>query len=268
MSRVKSHPARTCKYGASRDLAVRVVMLLLPVYRLLPSLRTLLSLMYTLRSSLSTYPFPSVDVPVPRPINLSLSCHFLTSILFPLISTLIQSTMRSLRKRHSWPPLRRPRVLYAKEKIDDDPFAYFIPPAEDRDIFTESYLAAGIASRQRSRSLSPTPVYRKSHAKISTTKSPTLRLKKWIERMERYYFHRSPPSPQPQVPIIEVREPKQWETVSPSIRGRRDFRSSSHNRISQTIRTPPRKPRVWREPSEGIWTVVEEGEDVGLGISV
>ncbi len=174
--------------------------------------------------------------------------------------------MRSLRKRHSWPPLRRSRAIYVNERIDDDPFAYFISPAEDRDIFTESYLTAGIANRQRSRSLSPIPIRRKPHAKSSAAKSPTLRLKQWIERMERYYFHRSPPSPQPQIPIIEVREPKQWETVSPPIRGRRDFRSSSHDRISQTVRTPPRKPRVWREPSEDIWTVFEEGEEVGLGI--
>ena len=175
--------------------------------------------------------------------------------------------MRPLRKRHSWPPLRKPRALFAGENLDDDPFAYFISPAQDRDIFTENYLTAGIASRQRSRSLSPGTSRRKSHTKLSTSKSPTLRLKKWIERMEKYYFHHSAPGPQPQTPIIEIREPKQTEKPSSPIRGRRDVRSSTYNRVSQTVRTPPRKPRVWREPSESIWTVVEEGEEIGLGIS-
>ena len=179
----------------------------------------------------------------------------------------IQPAMRSLRKRHSWPPLRKPRAFYIKEKIDDDPFCYFISPVEDRTIFTESYLTAGIASRQRPRSLSPVPARRISQTKFSATKSPTLRLKKWIERMEKYYFNRSSPSLQPQAPIIEVREPKQADTGSPTVRGRPDVRSSSHSRISQTLGTPPRKPRVWRKPSEDIWTVVEEGEEVGLGIS-
>ena len=175
--------------------------------------------------------------------------------------------MRSLKKRHSWPPLRKPRAFYANELIDDDPFAYFISPAEDRDLFTESYLTAGIANTQRPRSLSPTPVSRKPNTKLSTNKSPTLRLKRWIERMEIYYFHRSPPGPQPQSPDIEVREPKQLRVSSLPARGRRDFRSSSHDRISQTVRTPPRKPRVWRQPSADIYTVFEDGEEVGLGIS-
>ena len=175
--------------------------------------------------------------------------------------------MHSLRKRHSWPPLRKPRAFYANRVIDDDPFAYFISPAEDRDLFTENYLTAGIASTQRPRSLSPMPVSRKSHPKLSTGKSPTLRLKRWIERMEMYYFHRSPPDPQALNPITELREPKQFKVVSPPVRGRRDFRSSSCDRISQTVRTPPRKPRVWRQPSEDIYTVFEEGEEVGLGIS-
>ena len=175
--------------------------------------------------------------------------------------------MRALRKRHSWPPLRKPRAFYTGERIDNDPFAYFISPAEDRDIFTESYLTAGITSKQRPRSLSPTTVRLKPHNKLPTHKSPTLRLKKWIERMEKYYFHRSPSSPQAQGPIIVVREPKQPDPVSPPVRGRRDSRSKSHDRNPQAVRTPPRKPRVWRQPSEDIWTVVEEREDVGLGIS-
>ena len=175
--------------------------------------------------------------------------------------------MRSLKNRHSWPPLRKPRAFYAHEVIDDDPFAYFISPAEDRDLFTESYLTAGIASRQRPRSLSPMPARQRLHPKQSCSKSPTLRLKRWIERMEMYYFNRSPPDPQPKPPIIEVREPKQLKLLSPPVRGRRDFRSTSHDRMSQAARTPPRKSRVWRQPSEDIYTVFEEGEEVGLGIS-
>ncbi len=71
------------------------------------------------------------------------------------------------------------------------------------------------------------------------------------------------PSPDP---------PKPLETVQPSsppVRGRRDFRTSSRQRVGNNGRSKPRRPRVWREPSKDIWPVSEEGEEeMGLGIMV
>ncbi|KAL2047386.1 hypothetical protein N7G274_001407 [Stereocaulon virgatum] len=178
--------------------------------------------------------------------------------------------MRTLRKRHSWPPLRKPRSFYINESIDEDPFSYFISPAEDRDVFINSHLTAGINDKRRSRSLSPAKHKTiTSLAAAAAASSPTAKLKRWIERMELRCFRRSSamcerpmPSPNPQQP------PEIVQTVSPPVRGRRDIRSSSRQRVNHNMRSHSRRPRVWREPSKDIWPVAEEGDGIGLGISV
>lgn len=176
--------------------------------------------------------------------------------------------MRTLRKRHSWPPLRKPRAFYFDEAIDQDPFAYFISPADERDVFVNSHLAADIGRKKRPRSLSP--FRRNSFTLLSAATagtSPTAKLRRWIERMELRCFRRSPSSvkelmPSPDPPeLLEIAQ-----TVSPPLRGRRNVRISSNNRVTPTTRSRPRRPRVWREPSKDIWPVAEEGEDIGLGI--
>ncbi|CAF9942935.1 MAG: hypothetical protein ALECFALPRED_010267 [Alectoria fallacina] len=176
--------------------------------------------------------------------------------------------MRTLRKRHSWPPLRKPRALYFDEAVDQDPFAYFISPADERHVFVNSHLAADIDKKKRPRSLSP--IRRNSFTLLSastTTTSPTAKLKRWIERMELRCFRRSPssfdnPRPSPDPPEV----PETAQTNSPQLRGRGDVRISSSNRVTPNARSRPRRPRVWREPSKDIWSVAEEGEEVGLGI--
>lgn len=178
--------------------------------------------------------------------------------------------MRTLRKRHSWPPLRQPRASYFKESIDSDPFAYFISPAEDKDIFINSHLTAGITDGRRSRSLSPARHnVRTVLSEVTAASSPTAKLKRWIERMELRCFRWSPriserpmPSPDPPRPSETV------APVSPPVRGRRDARTSSRNRVSPNQRSKLRRPRVWREPSKDIWPVAEEGEEIGLGINI
>lgn len=176
--------------------------------------------------------------------------------------------MRTLRKRHSWPPLRKPRAFYFDEAVDQDPFAYFISPADERDVFVNSHLAADIDNKKRPRSLSP--LHRNSFSILSAATaatSPTAKLKRWIERMELRCFRRSPSTigqlmPSPDPPEL----PEIARTVSPPLRGRRDVRISSSNRVTPNTRSRPRRPRVWREPSKDIWPVAEEGEEVGLGI--
>ena len=172
--------------------------------------------------------------------------------------------MRVLRKRHSWPPLRVSRATFVKESIDSDPFAYFISPASDRDIYFND-LSAGIDTRTRSRSFSPkSSLNDHMLSSISSSASPTARLKKWIERMELRCFRHSPriserPMPSPEPP----KSPETPIPVSPLARGRSDVRSGSSLRVN---RPQQRRPRVWREPSEKIWSVAEEGDEVGLGI--
>ncbi len=179
--------------------------------------------------------------------------------------------MRHHIKRHSWPPLRNSRPLYFEESIDADPFAYFISPAEWNDA------DAGIQSKRRSRSLPPFQRRPLIPLSISATgKSPTARLRRWIERMEKQYFHRvrSELLP-PQIILVEPSSPPIVPTTtpitiprSPPVRGRRNVRSTSRQRVQPNSKTPPRRPRVWQEPSSAIWSVAEEDEDVGLGISV
>ena len=173
--------------------------------------------------------------------------------------------MHTLRKRHSWPPLRKPRSFHVKDKIDEDPFAYFISPAEDRDVFLDNGLAAGINDDRRCRSLSPsqnrTP---RSVSASESAHSPVAKLKAWILRMEKQYFHRKPagketPTSQP------FHTP---ETSSPSNRGRRDIRTSSTHRVVHNPRSPSSRPRSWRAPDVDIWPLAEEQEDFGLGITV
>lgn len=179
--------------------------------------------------------------------------------------------MRTLKKRHSWPPLRVSRKSYFNESIDSDPFSYFISPASDRDFFINSDLSAGIDANKRSKSLSPPPLTPRTilSAVTSPASSPTAKLKRWIERMELRCFRRSPraserPMPSPDPPELpEIVAPR-----SPPIRGRREMRSGSSLRVNQHQRSKPRRPRVWREPSEGIWSLAEEEEEIGLGILV
>lgn len=176
--------------------------------------------------------------------------------------------MRTLKKRHSWPPLRISRDSYLIESIDLDPFAYFISPASDGDIFLKGDPPAGIDPRKRSKSLSPYPRNPRTTLSAATsTSSPTAKLKRWIERMELHCFRWSPrvlerPMPSPDPP----RPPETVVPRSPPARGRRDMRSGSSLRVNQDQRRKPRRPRVWREPSEGIWSVAEEREEIGLGI--
>ncbi len=176
--------------------------------------------------------------------------------------------MRTLRKRHSWPPLRKPRAFYFDETIDQDPFAYFISPADERDVFVNSHLTADIDEKKRPRSLSP--FRRNSFTTLSAATaaaSPTAKLKRWIERMELRCFQRSPNSIQQLMPSPDTPKlPEIAWTVSPPLRGRRNVRISSSNRVTPSTRSRPRRPRVWREPSKDIWPVAEEREDIGLGI--
>ena len=174
------------------------------------------------------------------------------------------------KKRHSWPPFHSGKLQESGDGIDSDPFAYFISSAEDVEA------DAGISTKPRSRSLSPAiRRARKPLYKSSNRRSPTAKLKRWIERMEKQYFHRSSNDVlSPRIVLIEPRSlspPVITPTVvpiSPPLRGRHDARLTSSQRVGVNGRTPPRRPRVWREPSSEIWSVAEEDENVGLGISV
>lgn len=176
--------------------------------------------------------------------------------------------MRVLKKRHSWPPVHKSREILFKESIDSDPFAFFISPASDRDSFLGCDLTAGIDPNKRSKSLSPN-LRRPRPILTSHSLSSTAKLKGWIERMELLCFRKSPRASERPLPSPDP--PSDLETMVPRSsppRGRNDLRSGSSLRVNQYQRSRPTRPRAWREPSEGIWSLAEEGEEVGLGIDV
>ena len=174
--------------------------------------------------------------------------------------------MHRPRKRHSWPPSRDTETENKDGAMDEDPFAYFVSSMGEEEHFLESNLSAGIINRRRSRSL---PDFRHKplpgRSVVQRATSQATKFKRWIDRMEKQYFHRSSPevfTPSPPSPPPDP-------LSAPSIKDRgRDIRSTATSRIRNSVRTPPRRPRAWREPSGDIWPVAEEGEEIGLGIIV
>lgn len=171
---------------------------------------------------------------------------------------------RMIRHRYSWPSLRDRKSIKKCATIDEDPFAHFISHPEGQATSYETFLDAGISNKKRSRSLSP--FRRKRHEGMSASShksSASSKLLKWVEKMEKNYIHRSSPPPGISSPIPSITV----EQSSPPVRGR-TTNPGSNSRNRSNLRTPPRKPRAWREPSQDIWPVAEEAEDIGLGIIV
>jgi hypothetical protein len=189
------------------------------------------------------------------------------------------------KRNNSWPPFRLD-TLHQNQDINEDPFAFFISPSPDSEAaeLLFDHMNADIDSEPRSRSLSPSMV----HNQGKLIHSPAIsKLKKWVEKMEIQYFHakrslrsrhgslltppetpkstlgvKRPPSPEQIEPIIEaVPLP-----VSPSHRGRRSNRSARRPYGNRMVRSHSKRARVWKEPGDDIWPVMEEQEDIGLGI--
>lgn len=172
--------------------------------------------------------------------------------------------MRSIQKRHSWPPPRVTKSSSASSSIDQDPFAYFVSPNLDDESALQAHLTAGITNRRRSRSLpSFHPKPKHSLPATGRAKRRVARLKTWIDRMQMVYFHQS--SSEQVIPTPPPVPPEALEELTLMERGR-NTESSATSRIRASTRTPPRKPRAWRQPSDNIWPVFEETEDIGLGI--
>ena len=177
---------------------------------------------------------------------------------------------RSHHKRHhSWPPFRL-HHFHQKKDIDDDPFAFFLSSANDGEQYVVDYMNAGtetFSPSPRPRSLSPARFRKSSHKSHgSPTISAVLKLKKWIEKMEARYRHRrSSLSPED---MLSTEFPSPPMPLSPQLRGRRTARRVSKSVGDRMVRSHSGRPRVWIEPSRGIWPVMEEQEDIGLGISL
>lgn len=203
--------------------------------------------------------------------------------------------MGQLRKRHSWPSPSKSNISPSSSDLDNDPFSYFISSEVPSHQSNEIEIPEAIPIKRRTRSLPLLHRRDSSRRRLSASRrSPVRALMQWIARMEQHYFHYSqtpPPLPgrvphnSPIEPLIVTITPPSAEAdglsrspttslsrvSSPPLRGRGDIRHGSSIRVSKTVNKPARRPRVWREPSTGIWSIEEEArgseDENGLGIS-
>ncbi|MCJ1323637.1 hypothetical protein MMC10_000298 [Thelotrema lepadinum] len=195
------------------------------------------------------------------------------------------------KRHHSWPPFKL--HVPHKKRIDEDPFSFFLSSDGDNAGSMVDHMDADIDNSNRSRSHSPRMFRNKAKLLASPTGRSILKLRKWVERMEVRYFHLKRPEPEapsvvPEITVSEADIPKpnlkrpasptELEEIeraipiplSPPLRGRRSRRSSRRPYGNRMVRSHSKRARVWREPSEDIWSVEEEeeDEDIGLGISI
>ena len=171
------------------------------------------------------------------------------------------------KRRHSWPAFKVHVFHHPPKDINENPFVFFLSAPDEPDEVLDD-ITAGIENVPRSRSLSPLllPTHGEERLFMSTESTSLAKLKKWIARMERRYFHHTHLLP-PQEPVTPLLLAPPSSPGSPQSRGRSHSRGNLNGSRDTAIRSHSGKPRVWREPSEDIWPVLEEHEDLGLGIS-
>ena len=170
------------------------------------------------------------------------------------------------QRRHSWPPFRV-QALHPLKDMDENPFSFFVSAPDEPYTTENDSLSAGIERVPRSRSLSPFAAVGENRNNLTLFAAPTAveKLKRWIVKMERRYLrhnHFSPLDVPQNSPCLYLAE----SSGSPHTRGRGSLRGSPRSVRSRDSRSHSGRPRVWREPGEGIWPVLEEQEEVGLGI--
>ena len=187
------------------------------------------------------------------------------------------------RRHHSWPPLHV-HVFKQHKEIDENPFAFFVSPPEDSEREIADDLSAGIEDGRRPRSLSPLHIKERPVSSLRPIPlSPRAVLMRWIEKMEKRYVHKRRasdeelPSPSPPIPAQSPTAPT--APLSPQPRGRATRQHSPNSSSPRQMRSHSGRPRIWRSPPSGIWTLAEEKEqedkeqekkeqkDCGLGIS-
>ena len=178
-------------------------------------------------------------------------------------------SLKKLRRSHSWPPLHI-HVFKQHKEIDENPFSFFISPPEDSRGSIADDLSAGIEDGRRRRSLSPLHIKEKPVSSLrSHPLSPRAVLTRWIEKMETRYVHKRrasdeelpkpsaliPLRPSPPIPTLSPTAP-----LSPHMRGRAVKQQTPNGSPRRQIRSHSGKPRIWRSPPSGIWTLAEEKE--------
>lgn len=166
---------------------------------------------------------------------------------------------------HSWPPFRV-QTGHSGNEIDGDPFRFFV---SQPDAVPNDRLTAGIGDDHRSRSLSPR-IWRARDNRLSdsTATNSIAKLKKWIERMEKLLFHRPDAHSLAATTPIKLTPTPRGSLDATQTRGRGSYRTAPRNHAPRGVRSHSGRPRSWLEPAEELWSLPEEQEELGLGISI
>lgn len=184
------------------------------------------------------------------------------------------------KRRHSWPPVRltkktRP-ARQPEQNINDNPFPFFISPANEPQSFLFDHVDAGIEghSLKSSRTaLSKTRRPVRRWKQRAQAQKAVARLKVWMRRMEKLYRN------EPPIQIVEIAPPpvmllEQMGLPEQLRRSTDDERSESPERpqrpVPRRMRSHSARPRSWIEPHADLFTVPEddESESNSLGRSV
>lgn len=161
--------------------------------------------------------------------------------------------------------LQNSRSFNTDEEIEEDPFGYILAPS----------LSAGIRNDKSPRSPSPFWIKASSNKCSSFSSSDRMvKVKRWILRIESWYLRGGKllgsGKQQQQQQHQTSNDPAKSKIIADDgtksstaqVRGRSDVRASSANREVHGLRATPGRRHLWRKPSESLWPVVEESEDV------
>lgn len=172
--------------------------------------------------------------------------------------------------RVKWRSLQKSSSFNTDEEIEEDPFGYILSPS----------LSAGIRNDKSPRSPSPFWIKASSSGKSSSFFSSSdrrlVKVKRLILRIESWYLsrgdeggggkhhhhHQNQTSNPAKSSIIADDGSRSTPTTGQEVRGRRDARASSANREDHRMRPTLGRQHLWRKPSESLWPVLEEPEDV------
>lgn len=165
--------------------------------------------------------------------------------------------------------LQKPSSFNTDEEIEADPSGYILSP---------SLLSAGIRNDNSARSPSPFWIKASSNSKncsFSSSDRRLVKVKRWILRIESWYIrggggngggrqHHQDQTSDPAKSSIIRADDDGARSISNTrqVRGRSDARTSSANREDLKMRSTPGRQHLWRKPSESLWPVLEESEDV------
>lgn len=167
--------------------------------------------------------------------------------------------------------LQKSSSFNTNEEIEEDPFGYIL----------SSNLSAGIRNDKSPRS--PSPFWIKaSSSSISNGFSSfsssyrLVKVKGWILRIESWYLrggskllgngkhHQTSENSAKSTLIADDGTTScSTTTAAAQVRGRSSVRTSSADRaVHHKMRATPERQHLWRKPSDRLWPVLEESEDV------